>query len=135
MLASTDLLCIKENLYDEQPIIIDNRKINGKFAKCFGGADKRIMLIVYVPEVIKYIVEFVKEQPSDINVKIFVFSDGRYAFNDDFKEVINRIDLCALPDAIYEAYKRVLPPKREKTVYEEIDEDNLMVNNPNEEEQ
>ena len=45
-------------------------------------------------------------------IKIYVFSPGTYAWDDDFAEVIDRMELCALPEAIYQAYKNVLPKKR-----------------------
>ena len=45
-------------------------------------------------------------------IKIYVFSEGRYAYDDDFKDVIGKITLCALPDAIYQAYRRVLPQRK-----------------------
>ena len=36
----------------------------------------------------------------------------RYAYDDDFKDVIEKVTLCALPDAIYQAYRRVLPRRK-----------------------
>ena len=45
-------------------------------------------------------------------IKVYVFSPGAYAWDDDFAPVIDRVELCALPEAIYQAYKSVLPKKR-----------------------
>ena len=42
-------------------------------------------------------------------IKIYTFSYTNYAYDDDFAEVEDRVQLCALPAAIYEAYRRVLP--------------------------
>ena len=52
-------------------------------------------------------------------IKIYVFSPGAYAWDDDFAEVIDRVELCALPEAIYQAYKNVLPKKRVQRKNEE----------------
>ncbi len=42
-------------------------------------------------------------------IKVYTFSYTNYAYDDDFAEVEDRVQLCALPAAIYEAYRRVLP--------------------------
>ena len=34
--------------------------------------------------------------------------------------MIDRVELCALPEAIYQAYKNVLPKKRERQETDEI---------------
>ena len=47
-------------------------------------------------------------------LKIYVFSPGRYAFTDNFREVEDKVELVALPAAIYDAYQKVLPKRREK---------------------
>ena len=42
-------------------------------------------------------------------ILVYVFSNSNYAYNDDFEEVLDKVELCALPGAIYKAYKNVLP--------------------------
>lgn len=50
---------------------------------------------------------------------------GRYAYDDDFIEVADKVELCALPAAIYDAYQHVLPKRRPKFLPEAlIDEEN-----------
>ena len=49
-----------------------------------------------------------------MGLKIYVFSPGRYAFNDNFREVEEKVELVALPAAIYDAYQKVLPKRKEK---------------------
>lgn len=109
--ASTDLLCIKENIYEETKVICNGKTLRKDYARRFTDGDKE-MLIVYEPAVIKYIVEEVKSWPPKELIKIYVFSEGRYAFDDDFKGIIDKVTLCALPDAIYQAYRRVLPKRK-----------------------
>ena len=51
-------------------------------------------------------------------MKIYIFSPGRYAFDDDFYEVQDKVQLVALPAAIYDAYQRVLPKQKERLLVE-----------------
>lgn len=109
--ASTDLLCIKENIYEETKIVCNGKTLRKDYARRFTDGNKE-MLIIYEPAVIKYIVEEVNNWPTKEYIKIYVFSEGRYAFDDDFKGIIDKVTLCALPDAIYQAYRRVLPKRK-----------------------
>lgn len=117
--AATDLLCIKENIYEETKVICNCKTLRNDYARRFTDGDKE-MLIIYEPAVIKYIVEEVKKWPTKEFIKIYVFSEGKYAYDDDFKGIIDKVTLCALPDAIYQAYRRVLP-KRKKEPEIEVD--------------
>lgn len=117
--ASTDLLCIKENIYNELKIEYGNSKIAPRYARFFGEGDKR-MLVVYDERVIPYVVDWLEHADSSYGcisrarakIKVYVFSPGAYAWDDDFAPVIDRVELCALPEAIYQAYKNVLPKKK-----------------------
>lgn len=117
--AATDLLCIKENMYQETKIECNGKTLRKDFARRF-SEDSKEMIIIYEPAVIKYIVEELKAWDEKEFIKIYVFSEGRYAYDDDFKDVLNKVTLCALPDAIYQTYRRVLP-KRKKVQPIEID--------------
>jgi adenine-specific DNA-methyltransferase len=117
--AATDLLCIKENMYQETKIECNGKTLRKDFARRF-SEDSKEMIIIYEPAVIKYIVEELKAWEEKEFIKIYVFSEGRYAYDDDFKDVLNKVTLCALPDAIYQTYRRVLP-KRKKAQPVEID--------------
>lgn len=114
--ASTDLLCIKENIYNELKI----EGIAPRYARMFGEGEK-CMLVVYDERVIPHVVDWIGTQaPSPAaSIRIYVFSPGAYAWDDDFAEVIDRVELCALPEAIYQAYKNVLPKKKVRRVMAE----------------
>ena len=109
--AATDLLCIKENLYEEAKITCNGKTLRKDCARRFADGEKE-MIVIYEPAVIKYLVEELETWDKNEPIKIYVFSEGRYAFDDDFKSVIDKVTLCALPDAIYQAYRRVLPRRK-----------------------
>jgi len=122
---STDLLCIKENIYSELPITFGGKNIAKKFARRFQDG-KREMIIIYDSKVIPLVVEHIKAREVENEIKIYVHSPGRYAFDDDFSEVIDKITLCAIPDAILQAYRNVLPEAKDPELPAiEIDEDEI----------
>jgi adenine-specific DNA-methyltransferase len=100
---ATELLCIKEDCYNEI-------KIKIKQAKLF--ANKRIsLLILFDDYVIPQAVELIKGITTP-EIKVYVFSMGSDPYTEDFSEVSDKITLCALPDAIYKAYQNVLPKRK-----------------------
>ncbi len=109
--AATDLLCVKENIYEEVKVTCNGKTLRKDYARRFTDGKKE-MIIIYEPAVIKYIVEELKAWDKKELVKIYVFSEGKYAYDDDFKPIIDKVILCALPDAIYQAYRRVLPRRK-----------------------
>lgn len=112
---ATELLCIKEDCYTEQ-------KINIKQARLFANSQVTL-LILFDDHIIPQAVEFIKgiEAPE---IKVYVFSMGSDPYTDDFADVLDKITLCALPDAIYKAYQNVLPKKNKivPTIEEEDSE-------------
>ena len=120
--AATDLLCIKEDLYEEQKTF-GRFKLKPQLARYFDNG-KRHMLIIYREELIDEIAEEIKGLPLPPSekrgkLKIYVFSPGRYPFTDNFREVEDKVELVALPAAIYDAYQKVLPKRKEKLFEEE----------------
>lgn len=111
--ASTDLLCIKEDLYNEQNKF-GRFRVNPRLMRYFSDGKKH-MLVVYREEIVGQLaaeianLDFGKEK-----LKIYIFSPARYAFNDNFAEVSEKVTLVALPAAIYDAYEKVLPKRKEK---------------------
>ena len=116
--AATDLLCIKEDLYEEQKTF-GRFKLKPQLARYFSNGRKHT-LIIYREELIDEIAEEIKTLDfGKKRLKIYVFSPGRYAFNDNFREVEDKVELVALPAAIYDAYQKVLPKRKEKLFGEE----------------
>lgn len=117
--ASTDLLCIKNDIYTEAPFA--GKHLNSKIARYFENRHTR-MLVIYNEAAIFDIVNLLVDIPMDERgkIKVYTFADGRYAYDDDFMEVADKVELCALPAAIYDAYKHVLPKRKPKYLPEAL---------------
>ena len=111
MLLASDMLCIKESLYTEHDEFGGMETLkNGfrYFTSCNPGGKKQ-MLIVYNEEAIYDIVDILEDMEVASPIIIYVFSPGNDAWNSEFESVSDKVRLTALPAAIYNAYKRVLP--------------------------
>lgn len=118
VMASTDLLCIKNDIYAEWPL--NGNRLNPKYARYFEDNRGR-MLVVYQPQAIKGIVELIAQMPKgEEKMKVYVFSHGTDTYADDFASVGDRVELCALPKAILDAYSKVLPRRQPKYLPEEL---------------
>lgn len=117
MEKSTSLLCIKEDLYHEMKVF-GRIKLNPKGARYFSQGENQ-MLIIYYPEFIPAFVEEIEKIDFENPLKIYVYSPGKYAFDDEFKTVEEKVKLCALPQAIVDAMNRALNVEPR---YEEIKE-------------
>lgn len=118
MAASAELLCIKHDIYEESTTF-GTLKLKPHIARYFSKGDKK-MLIIYMVEAIERIVEEIQTMPEDTHIMVYVFSTNNYAMDADFEDVADKVTLCALPAAIYNAYLKVLPKKGEpKQIIEE----------------
>lgn len=116
---STDMLCIKEDLYAEQPTFCGERTYKGIF-RYFDDGQKQ-MLVIYREEVIDRLVELIYGMDVESKIKIYVFSPSEDPWEDSFEDVSDKVELCALPAAIYNAYRRILPKKKDAVVLPEED--------------
>ena len=117
MAAATELLCIKEDLYEESRMF-GKYRTNPKTIRYFEKGGKR-MLIIFCEELADLIAEEIKTLDfGGQRLKIYIFSPDRYAFDDNFYEVQDKVQLVALPAAIYDAYRRVLPKRIDKPLLE-----------------
>ena len=113
---ATELLCIKEDCYEEKSLdFAFTNQSDSKNIRFFEEKDKR-MVIVYDDSAIESAVELIKSiianhQVKENGIKVYVFSPGQYPFTEEFEEVLPYISLCALPDALYKAFMNVLPKK------------------------
>ena len=124
MAAATELLCIKEDLYEESKRF-GRYRTNPKTIRYFEKGNKR-MLIIFCEELADQIAEEIKTLDfGGAKLKVYIFSPDRYAFDDNFYEVQDKVTLVALPAAIYDAYRRVLPKRIDKPLLEVIAEERL----------
>ena len=118
---ATDMLCIKNDVYTEAEFC--GKKINPNIARYFDNGQGNRMLVIYEERAIQLLVQLMAQTEDDgIKTMVYVFSPGADPYTDDFEDVAERVKLCALPSAIYEAYKRVLPKRKPKFLDEALRE-------------
>lgn len=111
MSLSTDMLCIKEDLYVEQDEFAGQKTFDNVFRYFYNGTKR--MMVIYREEAVIQIVELIKKANYEGKMKVYVFSPSEDPWEGEFEEVADRVELCALPQAIYNAYKRILPKKKD----------------------
>ena len=128
MALSTDMLCIHNDTYIEKPFA--GKNINNKIARYFESNDgTKRMLVIYRAEAIQALVELMKQEIKNGESKengklmVYVFSPNGYAYDDEFEDVADCVSLCAMPDAVLNAYRRVLPKKRQAQLLEDVAEE------------
>lgn len=128
MALSTDMLCIHNDTYSEKPFA--GKNINNKIARYFESNDgTKRMLVIYRAEAIQALVELMKQEFKNAESKengklmVYVFSPNGYAYDDEFEDVADYVSLCAMPDAVLNAYRRVLPKKRQAQLLEDVAEE------------
>ena len=118
---ATDMLCIKNDVYTEAEFC--GKKINPNIARYFDNGKGNRMLVIYEERAIQLLVQLMAQTEDDgIKTMVYVFSPGADPYTDDFEDVAERVKLCALPSAIYETYKRVLPKRKPKFLDEALQE-------------
>ena len=123
MASCIDLLCIKNNIYQEEESF-GGRKFKKSVLRYFKNNAGQ-MLVVLDERVVSLIVPMIAEVATKDNpLKVYVYSDGAYAYDDEFKEVLPFIELSALSAAFIQALESedVLPEQKVKE--EEIAEFN-----------
>lgn len=123
MASCIDLLCIKNNIYHEEESF-GGRKFKKSVLRYFKNNAGQ-MLVVLDERVVSLIVPMIAEVATKDNpLKVYVYSDGAYAYDDEFKEELPFIELSALPAAFIQALESedVLPEQKVKE--EEIAEFN-----------
>ena len=110
--VSTDLLCIKNDVYTEQTCFA-GRRLKTSCARYFDDGKTR-MLVIYNELTVDAFAETISQMEVEGKILIYVFSNTRYAFDDNFEEVLDRVELCALPAAIYDAYRNILPEEKQE---------------------
>ncbi len=118
---ATDMLCIKEDLYDEKAAFAGQEVVKQAF-RYFEKGDKR-MLVIYREEAVPLLVPLIAKfnLPKGERIHVYVFSPSEDPWAGEFEDVQDKVELCALPMAILNAYKRVLPKRKEQNIYVDPD--------------
>ena len=118
---ATDMLCTKNDVYTEAPFC--GKHLNPNIARYFDNGQGNRMLVIYEERAIQLLVQLMAQTEDDgIKTMVYMFSPGADPYTDDFEDIAERVKLCALPSAIYEAYKRVLPKRKPKFLDEALQE-------------
>lgn len=94
---STDMLCIKEDTYDEI-------KTKNKHFKIFKRGNKYTGIIYDYME-IEAFKEFIKK--IDGKFSVYIFSLGDDTFDEEFEDIGKKVKLSPIPEAIMRVYRRV----------------------------
>ena len=116
---ATDMLCIKENLYTEQKTFGGQKTYKGIFR--YFDDEKKQMLVIYREEAIDELVDIIYDLDIIQPIKVYVFSPSEDPWEGSFDDVSDKVELCALPQAIYNTYRRILPKKKDAVVMPEED--------------
>ncbi len=111
---ATDMLCIKEDLYAEQTEMGGMRVVPRVFRYFAEG--ERKMLIIYREEYIEEIVRLIAKVETTAPIRVYVFSPCEDPSSELFEPVAEKVEPVALPAAIYNTYKRILPKRRDRRV-------------------
>jgi adenine-specific DNA-methyltransferase len=117
MLLASDMLCIKEDIYTEVNEFAGLPTLESGFR--FFDNGKKQMLIIYNEEAIYPIVDALEDKNVEKPIITYVFSPANDPWNTEFESVSDKVRLTALPAAIYNAYRRVLPKPKDILIREE----------------
>lgn len=109
---STDMLCIKEDIYDEH-YTFAGVKTWPQIFRFFANGDRQ-MLIIYREDCIEEIVGMIEKVEVATPIKVYVFSPSEDPASVLFEPVADKVIPTALPAAIYNTYKRILPKKKDE---------------------
>lgn len=120
MRLATDMLCIKNDVYTEAPFV--GIKPHPQIARYFENKEKR-MLVIYQEKAVPALVSLLQTiEVREDKMIVYVFSPSSDPYSDEFEDVMDMVSLCALPNAILETYKKVLPKRKPKYLEEALAE-------------
>lgn len=108
---ATDMLCIKENIYTETAEFGGEAIVPTVF-RAFREGDRQ-MLVVYREEAVDDLAEMIYDMEVKEPITVYVFSASEDVPTLPWADVADSVRLTALPAAIYNTYRRILPKKRD----------------------
>ena len=93
---STEMICLREDTFDK---VLDK-----KYIKIFEKKDQYTAILFHLED----FEDFKKElQKLDKPIHIYVFSLTNDTYEDDFKDIKQKFDLCPIPESILEVYRKI----------------------------
>lgn len=93
---STEMICIKEDTFDEV--------LNKKYIKIFKNKNQYTAILFHLD----YFDDFKKElRKLNKPIHIYVFSLTNDTYENDFKDLRQKFDLCPIPESILEVYRKI----------------------------
>ncbi len=112
-----DMLRIKHNIYTRKNQI-GSYTIDTATMRYYEDNGRRL-LVIMMPTEIYGVVEAIKALPPlDEKIYIYVYSDGPYAYDDDFAAVADRVNIIALPGPMLKTFHRIAPKMKDVQVAE-----------------
>jgi len=138
---STELLCIKENCYQD---LTEKEGFNSLQCSIYTNGGGKHLVVVYhsrqIETVCEQLTNYIKDLETTEKVKLYVFSPEKETLLEDFYDVKDKIDAVPLPEAIYNAYRatfRTLKLDKKPMVIitptNDADEENNLFDNQDEE--
>jgi adenine-specific DNA-methyltransferase len=140
--ASTNLLCIKEDCYQD---ITEKEGFNSLHCSIFTNGIGKYLLVVYhsrqINTVCEQLTNYIKGLETTEKVKLYAFSPEKETLLEDFYDVQDKIYAVPLPEAIYNAYRatfRTLKLDKKPMVvitpnYDDVDGESTLFDNQDEE--
>lgn len=104
--ASTELICIKEDCYQE---FTEKDGFNRLHCGIFTNGKGKYLVVVYhtrqINAVCEQLTNYIKGLEITEKVKLYAFSPEKETLLEDFYDVQDKIDAVPLPEAIYNAYR------------------------------
>ena len=112
-----DMLRIKHNIYTRKNQI-GSYTIDTATMRYYEDNGRRL-LVIMMPTEIYGVVEAIQALPPlDEKINVYVYSDGPYAYEDDFAAVADRVNVIALPGPMLKTFHRIAPEMNDVQVAE-----------------
>jgi len=112
-----DMLRIKHNIYTRKNQI-GSYTIDTATMRYYEDNGRRLLVIMMPTEIYGVVEAIHALPPLDEIINVYVYSDGPYAYEDDFAAVADRVNVIALPGPMLKTFHRIAPEMNDVQVAE-----------------
>lgn len=112
-----DMLRIKHNIYTRKNQI-GSYTIDTATMRYYEDNGRRLLVIMMPTEIYGVVKAIQALPPLDEKINVYVYSDGPYAYEDDFAAVADRVNVIALPGPMLKTFHRIAPKMNDVQVAE-----------------